>query len=126
MPSSHSRAKEPQWKHPHTLLCVIRVHKIVLTSPSSHSRGKEPQWKHPHTLLCVIRVHKIVVTSPSSHLFENIVFVVKQCDVYGSEVQGEVHTRAGSIPRIRIRTRGAQYTDSRSKTRPRCRPRVVR
>ena len=36
----------------------------------------------------------------SSHLFENIVFVVKQCDVDGSEVQGEVHTRAGSILRI--------------------------
>ena len=32
-------------------------------------------------------------------MFENIVFVVKQCDVYGSEVQGEVH-RAGSILRI--------------------------
>ena len=57
LPSSHSREKDPSWKHPHTLFCVVRVvHRIVLTLPSSHSREKEPKWKHPHTLFCVVRV----------------------------------------------------------------------
>ena len=56
-PSSHSKEKDPSWKHPHTLLCVVHfVHRIVLTSPSSHFREKDPSWKHPHTLLCVVRV----------------------------------------------------------------------
>ena len=25
LPSSHSREKDPSWKHPHTLLCVVHV-----------------------------------------------------------------------------------------------------
>ena len=54
LPSSHSKEKDPSWKHPHTLLCVVRVvHKIVLTSLSSHFKEKDPSWKHPHTLLFV-------------------------------------------------------------------------
>ena len=69
LPSSHSKEKDPSWKHPRTLLYVVGVvHIIALTSPSSHSKEKDPSWKHPHTLLCVVHVvHRIVLTLQSSH-----------------------------------------------------------
>ena len=35
-------------------------------------------------------------------LLENIIFVIKQCDLYGSEVQGEVHTRPARYLNIDI------------------------
>ena len=65
-PSSHSKEKDPSWKHPHTLLCVVLVvHRILLTLPSSNCKEKDPSWKHPHTLPFVIRVvHRIVLTFP--------------------------------------------------------------
>ena len=65
LPSSHSKEKEPSWKHPHTLLCVVHVvHRIVITSPSSYSRAKDPSWKHAHILDRVLQVPRFQPHQP--------------------------------------------------------------
>ena len=71
-PSSHSKEKDPSWKHPHILLYVVRVvHRIVSTLPSSHFKEKDPSLKQPHTLLYVVHVVcRIGLTLPNPHFKE--------------------------------------------------------